>query len=525
MMIDARTVDDGAEVQADIAIVGGGPAGLSIAQALIGRRQKVVLLEAGGLAYDAEDQALYEGENVGLDYYPLDSARLRYLGGSTNHWGGWCTPYRDHALEPWPWIPGSGWPISWSEIEPYVLRAAALIGLPPEGWDSDYWATRLGTTTPPFTPGVFGRFTELVRKKRFGPEIGPVLERDPGTTLYLHANLVAIETDPQARAVTGLVTRTRVDGRTLRVRASRYVLACGGIENARHLLLADQVAPGGLGNAHDLVGRYFADHVTFLDSVLLPIDPSLDVSFFERHRRGNLEVVTQLVLPFETARREGLLRTMLRLEPIYDPAWDGTGMSSLRAIRAAVLAGRMPDGLGRHVGNIARHAGEMLGLGWRTLQHGQLPVHELLLRPCVPPAPNRDSRVMLGDTVDRFGLRQVKLDFRLSPVDKRSARHMVETFAAEAAAAGLGRVRTAMNDDDSDFTDVAIEPGYHHMCTTRMADDPRDGVVDRNCRVHGIDNLYCAGSSVFSSAGDGSPTMMLVALALRLADHLVELDA
>lgn len=132
---------------------------------------------------------------------------------------------------------------------------------------------------------------------------------------------------------------------------------------------------------------------------------------------------------------------------------------------------------------------------------------------------------MLGDKVDRFGLRQVKLDFRLSPVAKRSARHMVEAFAAEAAAAGLGRVRMAMNDDDSDVTDVGIEPGYHHMGTARMADDPRDGVVDRHGRVHGIDNLCWAGSSVFTSAGDGSPTMMLVALALRLADHLVELDA
>jgi choline dehydrogenase-like flavoprotein len=143
----------------------------------------------------------------------------------------------------------------------------------------------------------------------------------------------------------------------------------------------------------------------------------------------------------------------------------------------------------------------------------------------VAPAPNRDSRVLLADTMDEIGQRHVALDWRLSPIDKRSVRFMLETFAAEAGAAGIGRVQITLNDDDEDFDDVFVEPACHHMGTTRMANDPRQGVVDSDCRVHGIDNLYCAGSSVFPSAGDGSPTMMLLALALRLADHLEEVSA
>jgi choline dehydrogenase-like flavoprotein len=522
MMLDARSVGDGMSLEADLCIIGGGPAGLSIAHALLGKGHEIVLLEAGGRAYDPDDQALYQGEIVGLPYFPLDSARLRYLGGCSNHWGGWCTPYRDHALEPWPWIPGSGWPIAWGEGEPFVLRAAQLIGLPAEGWDVGYWSARLGATDLPLNPDALGQFVELIRKTRFAGELAPSLERDPKTQVFLHANLVEIETDEGARAVTGVVARARESRRTLRIRARRYVLATGGIDNARHLLLADRFAPGGLGNRHDLVGRYFTDHATFYGSVLQPSNPGLDLGLYRRQRLDGFELVTQLVLPFEVARRERLLRTMMEMRPDHDPRWDGDGMLSVRALRVAVRDHRLPDQLGRHLARIAGDFASILGLGWSSLQAGQLPIEQLQLRPTVAPAPNRESRVMLDDPVDELGLRRVKLDWRLSPIDKRSARFMLETFAAEAGAAGIGRVRVLMSDDDDDFSDVG--PANHQMCTTRMADDPRTGVVDRNCRVHGVDNLYIAGSSVFSTAGDGSPTMMLVALALRLADHLDGLE-
>jgi choline dehydrogenase-like flavoprotein len=164
----------------------------------------------------------------------------------------------------------------------------------------------------------------------------------------------------------------------------------------------------------------------------------------------------------------------------------------------------------------------MMGLGWRSLRNRGVPIEEIRLRSSLAPAPNRDSRVLLGDDVDELGLRRVKLDWRLLPIDKHSARFAVETFAAEAGAAGIGRVQVLLDESD-DYRETRVEPAYHHMCTTRMADDPLQGVVDRHCRVHGIDNLYCAGSSVFSTPGDGTPTMMIVALSLRLADHLKEL--
>jgi choline dehydrogenase-like flavoprotein len=521
MIIDARTMDDGAALDADLCIIGGGPAGLAMAHTFLGTGREVVLLEGGGREWDQDDQALFWGESVGRPYLPLDGSRQRYLGGNSHVWGGWCAPYREGALDPWPWIPDSGWPITAGEIAPYVERAARLIGLPDEGWDPDHWAGRLGVERLPLRQGVLDVYVELIKKTRFADTLGPAIDADPAVKLFLYANLAGIETDAEARRVTGITARTRADGRTLKVRARHYVMAMGGIENARQLLLANEVLPAGLGNRHDVVGRYFADHVSFHGGILQPVEPNLDLGLADRHRRSDVELISQLSLPLETARRERLLKANLMLRPAYDAAWEGRGMRSVRALRAAALRRELPpEGLGGHLANIAGNMSEVLGLGYRSWQAGMLPIDHVELLSSVAPAPNRDSRVMLGDSRDALGRRHVALDWRLSPIDKRSARFMLETFAAEAGAAGLGRVQITMNDDDDDFDEVFVEPACHHMCTTRMASDPTRGVVDANCRVHGMDNLYCAGSSVFSSAGDGSPTMMLLALALRLADHL-----
>jgi choline dehydrogenase-like flavoprotein len=293
MIIDARTMDDGAALDADLCIIGGGPAGLAMAHTFLGTGREVVLLEGGGREWDQDDQALFWGESVGRPYLPLDGSRQRYLGGNSHVWDGWCAPYREGALDPWPWIPDSGWPITAGEIAPYVERAARLIGLPDEGWDPDHWAGRLGVERLPLRQGVLDVYVELIKKTRFADTLGPAIDADPAVKLFLYANLAGIETDAEARRVTGITARTRADGRTLKVRARHYVMAMGGIENARQLLLANEVLPAGLGNRHDVVGRYFADHVSFHGGILQPVDPNLDLGLADRHRRSDVEALAR----------------------------------------------------------------------------------------------------------------------------------------------------------------------------------------------------------------------------------------
>ena len=192
---------------------------------------------------------------------------------------------------------------------------------------------------------------------------------------------------------------------------------------------------------------------------------------------------------------------------------------SLQELKSDLANGQIPDDLMSHIGNVLGDLDLLAGLAYDRIRYGQTPIDRIDVMPAMIPLPNPDSRVLLGDETDALGLRRVKLDWRLTELDKRSVRRGLEILAAEFGRLGIGRMKILLSDDDTSWPDD-LEGANHHLGTTRMHDDPSKGVVDRDCKVHGIDNLYVAGSSVFPTPGIGTPTMMIIALALRLADHL-----
>lgn len=521
MLVDLRELPDGERLHFDLCVIGTGAAGLSIAHDLRQTGLSIGLFESGGLEYDAEIQYLYDGELAGLEYYPLDSCRLRYFGGTTNHWSGYCAPFDEHDFTPNPMIPHTGWPIGLDEVGPYMTRAARFIGLPEEGWNADLWAERLGLEEVPLRPGVFHPRVLLIHPTRFGLTLRDEFRRSDRVRIFLHANVVEIEADEAAQRVTALRVRT-LEGKEIRASARAYALCAGGIENARLLLASSGVAPGGLGNQHDLVGRFFSDHVNTLAGVLQPTDPGLDFGYFDNRKLETPEVGIEMALerPRDIERREGTPPGVLRLFPVYDSGEDSDGIEAARRVRRSLSQGEFPEDLGTDLAAIASDIGAVLGYTYTRLRYGRpLKAVEIWVR--VAPVPNPNSRVTLTQEHDALGLPKPRLEWRLSPADKRCVRAMVETFAAEAAAEGLGRVQVLLDPDDHRWSE-RFEASYHHMGTTRMADDPKEGVVDRHCRVHGIGNLFVGGSSVFSTPGHGTPTMMIIALAMRLADHLKE---
>jgi choline dehydrogenase-like flavoprotein len=149
-----------------------------------------------------------------------------------------------------------------------------------------------------------------------------------------------------------------------------------------------------------------------------------------------------------------------------------------------------------------------------------LPVRALNVHMTGEPMPNPDSRIRLGDERDGLGMRRVVADWRLTAEDKRQALALQRLLGTEVGRTGFGRLRLSLAEDDTTWPDATIIGDEHHMGTTRMHADPAHGVVDANCRVHGVTNLYVAGSSVFPTAGAANPTLTIVALALRLANHL-----
>lgn len=510
MILDARSLPADTSIDADIVVVGAGAAGITIARELAGTRHRVVVLESGGFEFGADTQALYAGEVVDDRYDPLDATRLRYFGGSTNHWEGNCRPFDDIDFEPRSWLPHSGWPFRRAALVPYYPRAEALcetgaFDYGDSGWPGDGDDAPLAFDSRRIQTGIYRRGPPT----RFGQAYRQDLVRADNVTVYLHANVVEIETDKTAASVTGLRCATLVGG-TFRVTGYRYVLACGAIENARLMLLSDRHRPGGLGNDNDLVGRFFTDHRLVASSRLALSDPNTALRAYDTGRR----VHGMLILPADVQRREELLNITVMLQAV---GRRSAGVASLKSITDAVGEGSLPDDLGAHVRNVA---GDIDGVGqalFRRLFGGRPQIGFLNFHSRVEPAPNPDNRVTLADARDSLGLRRARVDWRLGERELRSIRRTHELIGLEAGRAGIGRVQVDVSADT--WLGRSINSG-HHIGTLRMHDDPRQGVVDANCRVHGVGNLYVAGSAVFPTAGCSNPTLTLVALAFRLAKHL-----
>jgi choline dehydrogenase-like flavoprotein len=511
MLIDARTLPADTDIETDLCIVGSGVAGLTLAQSLAPSGLRMIVLEGGGLDYDPESQELYAGRMLGNPAAGLDWSRLRYFGGTSNHWGGYCRPLDPLDFAARPWVPDSGWPIDADVLAPYYARSVDILDIAGPDFSPATWAGRLAPVfaRPDLADALPTQVFQQSPPTRFGEKYRPVVERGQGIDLHLWGNVVELETDDTARTVSA-VRVACLAGNRYRVRARWFVLATGGIENARLLLASNAVATAGLGNGHDLVGRYFMDHPSY-DAGTITFDGSSDIA---RNPLG-AAVDAGFGLPPEVQEQEELLNFNCYVRPALRETVDPPGYAALRELSRSAYRGRLPAGWQGLVGEVAADLGGAAGGLWQRLFREPA---ELVARVYPEVAPAHDSRVVLSTERDALGVPRADLDWRISEIDRRTIVRGLERMGAGFARAGLGRLR---------IDDWMLEPGfavpegsYHHIGTTRMADEPRRGVVDRDCRVHGTSNLYVAGSSVFPTSGHAPPTMTIVALTLRLADHL-----
>lgn len=495
MFIDARTIPDGESLETDLAIIGAGAAGITIAREFAGRKQRVLLIESGGLSFDADTQSLYDGESTGLSY-PLDTSRLRYFGGSTNHWGGWCRPLESLDFQKRAWVPHSGWPLTRQELDPYYARAASVCEIPSADFDThDAWLDGGKNAAMPLPGGdVITRYFLYSPPTRFGMAYREMLRNAASITTLLNANVTEIAANEAATKVESLKIAT-LSGHHFTVRPRLCVLATGGIENARLLLASDKVMKNGLGNAHDLVGRYFMEHPHVPGQIaFIALRDAASVAPFYRGYTYIGKAIMRAVLMFSAdyQAREKTLGSNMAIYPMFVPSEKAQG-NPARLVESAILdlADSKPE-----------RQGSVFGVSCATEQ-----------------APNPQSRVTLGRDRDALNMRRSELNWQLSAYDHHCLSRNIDALARAIGLWGEGRVRISFARRDTwETPDQGW--GNHHMGTTRMASDPRRGVVDADCRVHGIDNLYVAGSSVFPSGGAVNPTLTLVALALRLSDHL-----
>jgi choline dehydrogenase-like flavoprotein len=511
MFVNARTLPQNFIIDADICIVGAGAAGITLARDLSGGNRKIAVLESGNFDFDAATQALYAGEVAGQVYAPLDRDRLRFLGGTTNHWEGSCRPF--DALD------FADWPFGLDTLKPFYRRAYEICQLGPPTFEPSDWSTeearplqlRAGAG---LKNGVF----QYSPPTRFGTVYREDLASAPGVTVYLNANLVQIDTNDAASSVTGVAVAC-LDGKRGRARAKYYVLATGGIENVRLLLNTDRVQKTGLGNEFDLVGRYFMDHPFVPLSATISADAaSPEMRFYDRHTVRGQSIEGYFCAGDEVRRKEQLPPFTIGIRPARATTDTGLGNialpSAVRKLMSEDFANRLTYYLPRSLSRIELPVTWVYERMWRTLPGTYTTVYTC------GPHPEPLSRVTLTDKVDALGMRESRLDWRLGTDFAHHMQRAHELLAQELGRTGAGRLRMESSATTGYDPIKDLNEGHHHMGTTRMHNEPRQGVVNADCRMHGVSNLFIAGSSVFPSYACDDPTLTIVALALRLSAHL-----
>ena len=525
MIDDLRDLPDSARIDTDLCIIGAGAAGITLALQFAGGSRDVVLLESGGRTLEPDTQALYDAENSGVPIHPMIRSRLRMFGGTTNHWDGRCAPLDPLDFERRAWVPHSGWPITRAQIDPWYEQAHAILDLGPPVDEARIFG-ELGIRDLDLDPAKLRpQIWLLSPPTRFATRYGPVLEQAANVRVLLHANVVNLATNAAASHLDRVEVRT-LEGKRASIFARRVVLCCGGIENARLLLLSNGVEPAGLGNRHDQVGRYFQEHVRSVQRAIPTRTPfSLMKAYnFYSGEEGRYHLGLSVS---DAVQAQGRVLNASAMT-FFEGEGYSASAAALRLLRA-LTDGRLPEHPGDDVYSVLSDFDEIvMNVRARFLLPGEHWQSELATTLVVDTeqAPDPVSRISLSDQRDPLGLRRSRIDWRLSELDRRSSLEMYQVIAAEWGRSNQARVRIPdwLTEPRADWSHHVRDVG-HHIGTTRMSDDPRRGVVDADCKLHGVDNLWIAGASVFATSGHANPTLTIVALALRLADHLARLPA
>jgi choline dehydrogenase-like flavoprotein len=518
VIIDLRETNGPAELSCDVCIVGSGAAGLTIASELLHSSLKVVLVESGGLEHEPATQALYEVDISGLPHPGATEGRFRICGGSTTKWGGQALPLTPIDFERRDWVRHSGWPISFDELIPYYSRACRFLLLDDLNFDTDLFV-HLRTRPPGLDPQRLRyHFSKWSPKPSVREHYLSAIGRSDDCTLLLHANVTDIVLDGNLNRIRTINVRS-LDGRSAKLSARSFVLCVGGIETARLLLANSRQHPSGLGNEHDLVGRFFQDHPSAMIGFLKTHNPARAQALLNVfHKRGLKYSVRCTATPQWQKEHQTLNVSM---GTTFVP--NDTVLQDMKDAYAAIHNRRFRGETFRKLLRVARRPSAAILPAWHFLVQGRsfAPGARTLIGVTSEQEPNPESRILLADRTDALGIRRTNVRWQLTELTRHTIQQFAGLLREQFQRAGIGEIQLEpwVRDDSSKWREH-ISDQFHHIGTARMHDSPHRGVVDRNCRVHGVANLYIGSSAVFPTSGHSNPTLTIIALCMRLADRL-----
>jgi choline dehydrogenase-like flavoprotein len=505
----------------DICIVGAGAAGITLALELEATGRRICLLEAGGSGYEGPTQRLFEGQASGQPYPVLRDTRVGALGGSTTVWAGWCRPLEALDFERREWCGASGWPFGLDHLRPYYARAHAICGLADFDYHPERWSGVLGSERLLSQDATFSNEIFHINVQDFGDRYRERFRLAKNIDLVLHAPITRLHLE--GAVCTGVQVRT-LGGHEFVASADAVVLAAGGIENARLLLLSATEPAQAPGNRYGLVGRYFADHA-FVDPGWLVLRTPDSLEFYRRRPVGSTRNASSvrgvLSLRREVVERERWFNVALSFHPRYEShrAFASEEVKAFLVLWNKFKRRAVPGAVWPYVGRAARAPHQLALAMARKVMVGHGPERRWRMRVASETAFRFENRVALSEELDPLGRRKARIEWQLGEAEIQNLRRVMHHFDQAVRQAGVGHFEGAFPDEPSAWLQ-AVEPGMHHMGSTRMHPAPEQGVVDENSRVHGTVNLFVTGSSVFPSGGYANPTLTIVALAVRLGDHL-----
>ncbi|MDO7844611.1 FAD-dependent oxidoreductase [Sphingomonas immobilis] len=552
MLIDCAQPGHPERLDTDVAILGSGPAGIALALALADHGIAFVLVEAGGMDFDKAGQEFYRASLIEPESHgPVHLYRRRAFGGTSAVWGGRCIPYDPIDFEDRAWIPNAAWPIAHEEIAAYYPRALDICRAGPAAFTA--------AEALPDTPGgmiddvpsadvILDRLERFSEPTHFGKAYREKLAAAPNATLLTGATATALVTENAGARCTGADLHTATGG-TIALRARRTIVATGGLETPRLLLASNADRPAGLGNERDLVGRFYQAHLEGEIGTLAFHKPAKDVRLDYQRSPEGIYCRRYIWLSPEAQRREHLSGLIARPAhaSIVDPAHRDPVLSAMYLVKDFILpeyarkltsterrvkaafGGGTSKLIAAHIGNLVRHPFKLAGfsIDWgrrRVLATRKLP--SVVLRDPrnaypldinAEQSPNRDSRVYLSNERDPHGVPRLSIDWRMTSDDRdRVARGMRVLQAAFATSSNATLDLHELDEQVAEITRI----GGHHIGTARMAASPQDGVIDGNCETFETRDLFVAGAAAFPTSSFANPTLTIIALSLRLADHL-----
>ena len=527
MIIDARKITTGETINCDVCIVGAGAAGITLANELCDQGMEVILLESGGMKFENDTQDLNKGDVDLTVHGPLEEYRRRRFGGATTAWGGRCVPFDEVDFEPRSYVPYSGWPITKRDLDPYYTRAHVYCEL-------GAYTYQIKDTLPTahqksMIPGLESEDVSLDKLYRFSSPTNfakkytEKFNKSTNIKVFLYANCLKVILDQDGNNVSHLKVAS-LRKNDFSVYAKQYILAMGGLEVTRLLLLSNDVHSKGIGNQYDLLGRFYMCHIVQYNEVKFN---SQDIIIDYEKSSEQVYCQRSLAINQEKQRACKLLnqRAFLERPDISNPSHKDGTLSGTYLAQCLLSKNLKYYQLIDHIKNIVFDFNRVIIFAekWLTkkkFNQRQLPAvifknasNTYRLRLDSEQAPNPDSRVTLSDNTDVFGLNRLKVDWQYSDLDVQSVIKSTQLIAQALNKCGIGQIRLSPN--------LVPRPlGGHHIGTTRMANTPCSGVVDANCKVYGVNNLYIASSSVFATSSYANPTLTVVAIAIRLADYI-----